>query len=173
MGLSPAVKLFMILTVPLTLGFKAVTGEPDSYESKAAISEFLSRHRFEIQEQTVAGIPTVVATSDACRMIVAEGSPNGWTRDMTRQILGATNPQFVVFRGTIYSEQPTWRTFTDHWLSKNTRRLGFARHTSPIIVVSATESCDAKRLPWDELSSPVDTSRMDFIGGTDDNHLSE
>ena len=83
MGLSPAVKLFMILTVPLTLGFKAVTGEPDSYESKAAISEFLSRHRFEIQEQTVAGIPTVVATSGACRMIVAEGSPNGWTRDMT------------------------------------------------------------------------------------------
>jgi hypothetical protein len=138
MGLSPALKLFMILSVPLTLGLKAVTGEPDSYESKAAISEFLSRHRFEIQEQTVA-----------------EGSPNGWTRDMTRQILGAANPQFVVFRGTMYMEQPTWRTFTDHWLSKSIRKLGFARHSSPIIAVSATGSCDAEQLPWDELSAWV------------------
>jgi len=155
MGLSPALKLFMILSVPLTLGLKAVTGEPDSYESKAAISEFLSRHRFEIQEQTVAGIPTVVATSGACRMIVAEGSPNGWTRDMTRQILGAANPQFVVFRGAMYIEQPTWRTFTDHWLSKSIRKLGFARHSSPIIAVSATGSCDAEQLPWDELSAWV------------------
>jgi hypothetical protein len=155
MGLSPAVKLFMILTVPLTLGFKAVTGEPDSYESKAAISEFLSRHRFEIQEQTVAGIPTVVATSGACRMIVAEGSPNGWTRDMT----WVPRTPSSSFFGEPFTR--TWRTFTDHWLSKNTRRLGFARHTSPIIAVSATESCDAKRLPWDELSSPVETGRMD------------
>jgi len=145
----------MILSVPLTLGLKAVTGEPDSYESKAAISEFLSRHRFEIQEQTVAGIPTVVATSGACRMIVAEGSPNGWTRDMNPTILGAANPQFVVFRGTMYIEQPTWRTFTDHWLSKSIRKLGFARHSSPIIAVSATGSCDAEQLPWDELSAWV------------------
>jgi hypothetical protein len=95
MDLSPAVKLFIFLTVPLTLGFKAVTGEPDSYESKAAISEFLSRYSFEIQEQTVAGIPTLVATSCACRMIVAEGSPNGWTRDMTRQILGLARHRSV------------------------------------------------------------------------------
>jgi hypothetical protein len=162
MDLSPAVKLFIFLTVPLTLGFKAVTGEPDSYESNAAISEFLSRYSFEIQEQTVAGIPTLVATSGACRMIVAEGSPNGWTRDMTRQILGAGNVQFVVFRGTIYTEQPTWRTFTDHWLSKNIRRLGFARHTSPVIAVSATKSCDAERLPWDKLSFPAETIGMDL-----------
>jgi hypothetical protein len=161
MSLSPGFKWLIILTVPLTLGFKAVMGEPDSYESKAAINEFLSRHRFNIQEQTVAGILTVVATSGACRMIVAEGSPNGWTRDMTRQILGVTNPQFVVFRGTIYTEQPTWRTFTDHWLSKNIRRLGLARHASPIIAVSANESCDAERLPWDELSSPEATGRTD------------
>jgi hypothetical protein len=74
-------------------------------------------------------------------------------RDFIHDILGTTERQFTVFRGNIYPEQPTWLTLTDHWWSKSLRKLGLARREALIIAVSVTESCDAERLPWNELSS--------------------
>jgi len=38
-----------------------------------------------------------------------------------------------------------WKT--SHWLAKSLRKLGFARRDAPVITVSATPSCDARRLP--------------------------
>jgi hypothetical protein len=151
---SPAFKWFIILLLPLTLGGKLVGGGQTSYDSKINIVEFLSRHEFDITEQViVGGLPVIAATAGACRMMVVESSPDGWTRDLIRHIFGTTERSFVVFRGKIYTEQPTWLTITDKWWSTSLRRLGLARPDAPVVAVSATVPCNAERLPWGELSS--------------------
>lgn len=149
MTFSPAFKWSVILLLPLTIGWKLVT--PD--ESKIDISEFLSRHKFDITKRTVAGVPVIDATVGLCQMTVVEATPDGWMRDFIRDILGAGEHRFTVFRGNIYSEQPSWLTLTDHWWSRSLRKLGLARREAPVIAVSAMRSCNAERLPWDELSS--------------------
>ena len=140
-------------TDSVDLWLELVDERQTAHESKINIVEFLSRHKFDITERIVADIPVIDATAGACRMIVVEASPDGWMRDFIHHILGPTEHQFIVFRGNIYTEQPTWLTLTDQWWSKSLRKLGLARRDAPVVAVSATESCDAERLPWDELSS--------------------
>ena len=85
-------------------------------------------------------------------MTVFEVSPDGWNRDIARQILGETKRQFFVFRGNTYTEQPTWLTISDHLWSRSLRMLGFAWHDAPVIAVSVTGACHPERLPWNVLS---------------------
>jgi hypothetical protein len=150
---SPAFKWSVIVLIPLTIGWKLVSEEQASDQSKIDISEFLSHHKFDITRRTVAGVPVIDATAGMCRMTVVEAAPDGWMRDFIRDILGATEHRFTVFRGNIYREHPALLTLTDYWWSKSLRKLGLARRDAPVISVSATESCDAERLPWNELSS--------------------
>jgi hypothetical protein len=137
----------------LTICWKLVSEEQAPDESKIDITEFLSRHKFDITKRTVAGVPVIDATDGLCQMTVVEAAPDGWMRDFIRDILGTTEHQFTVFRGNIYREQPALRTLTDYWWSKSLRKLGLARRDAPVISVLATESCNAERLPWNELSS--------------------
>ena len=163
MNSSAAFKWLVIVLVPLTLGWKLVGEERTSSEAKVDIIDFLSRHGFEVTKRawgdvsfidaTTAIIDATTETTGVCRMSVVEVSPDGWTRDIAHQIFGETDHQFFVFRGTTYTKQPTWLTFSDHLWSQNLRKLGFARSDAPVIAVSATAPCDAERLPWDELSS--------------------
>jgi hypothetical protein len=142
-----------MLLIPLTFGWKLVDERQPAHESKIDIVEFLSRHKFDIIKRDVADITVIDATAGTCRMSVVEASPDGWMRDFIHNFLGTTEHQFTVFRGNIYLQQPTWLTLTYHWWAKSLRKLGLARREAPVIAVSATESCDAERLPWNELSS--------------------
>lgn len=155
MNSSPTFKWLITVLVPLTLGWKLIVGGTTSPESKIDIVDFLSRQGFEVTRKTwgdYSFIDATTAATGACRMIVFEVSPDGWTRDIARQIFGATQRQFFVFRGSTYTEQPTWLTFSDHLWSGSLRRLGFARRDAPVIAVSATGPCGPEQLPWDELS---------------------
>ena len=77
---SPAFKWSIILLSLLTLGWKVAAVERPSAESKTNISEFLSRHDFNIKEEiVVGGLPVVEATAGACRLKIVETSPDGWT----------------------------------------------------------------------------------------------
>jgi hypothetical protein len=152
---SPTFKWLVIVLVPLTLGWKLIEGGTASPESKIEIIDFLSRQGFEVTERTwddYSFIDATTTTTGACRMFVFEASPDGSARDIVRQIFGATQRQFFVFRGSIYTKQPTWLTMSDHLWSRTLRRLGFARRDAPVIAVSATGPCGPEQLPWDELS---------------------
>jgi hypothetical protein len=161
---SPAFKWLVIVLVPLTFGWKLVGGETTSSESKIDTPEFLSRHGFEVTKRTFGDVAFSDATAGACRMIVVEVSPDGWTRDIIRQIVGTTEHQFFAFRGSTYTEQPTWLTISDHWWSQSLRKLGFARRDAPIIAVSATGPCAPERLPWGELSSRTSDAPLHIPG---------
>jgi hypothetical protein len=168
---SPAFRWFIIVLIPLTLAWKLVEEDQTARDSKGNIIQFLSRHKLDVTERIVEGITIIEATSEECRLIVVEASPDGWMRDFVHHILGTTEHQFTVFRGSIYTEQPVWLTLTDHWWSKSLRKLGLARRDAPVITVSATESCDAEHLPWGELSSQ--DVRAPLLKTPDGGHVGE
>jgi hypothetical protein len=155
---SRALKWFVLLLLPLTLGWKLAVRPGDSgvlteKEAQLKVAEFLVRQHFTVavSEQMDEGRPTISATTGMCRMLIAKSPAIGSDRDVIRRYATAADRVFVVFRGRVYAEQPTWLTVSDFLWSRFQRELGFNAQASPVLAVIATTSCDAERLPWVEL----------------------
>ena len=151
-------KWFVLLLLPLTLGWKLAVRPSDSGELKekdaqGKIAEFLVRQHFTVavSDKMEEGRPAIRATAGACRMLVAKSPAMGWDRDMIRRHATVADEVFVVFAGKIYAEQPTWLTVSDFLWTRLRRELGVNVQPTPVLVVIATTSCAAERLPWDEL----------------------
>jgi hypothetical protein len=150
---SLAVKCFVALLLPMTLAWKATIGLENSTELKERIVEFLAQQQFDvaITEDIVEDMPAIRASREACRMVILKTAPNGWRRHMISERTAPTDQVFIVFRGIVYTEQPTWLTLVAHLWSRFLRKVGLQRHTTPVIAVIAPASCDVERLPWYEL----------------------
>jgi hypothetical protein len=150
-------KWFLILALPLTLGSKLIV-RPDrrvpNEDVQQMVMEFLVRQHFTVasSDQPSEGKPMIRAGAGMCRMLVANSNPMAWDRDIIRRNATAADRVFVVFRGRIYKEQPTWLTVPYFLWSRLQREFGLRVHSPPVLVVMATANCDAERLPWSELS---------------------
>ena len=91
------------------------------------------------------------ASAGVCRVLVLNSDPMAWGRDVIRLNTTVADQSFVVFRGTVYKEQPTWLTVPDFLWSRFQRELGLRAHAAPLLAVIATTNCNAERLPWGEL----------------------
>jgi len=152
--LTPAFKWLLIVLIPLTFTWELVAEYPAGHEKPGKIARFLTNQGFEVRERSLMqGLLVVRATSSDCSMLVAEVSPDGSMRDIIRQEVSTTmDRRFVVFRGHVYDEQPTWITVTqDLWLGF-LRKLGVSYAGVPAIMVAANHSCGDERLAWVELS---------------------
>ena len=150
--------LTLLLLSALTLGWKVVarsvdTGGRSEKDIQREVADFLLRQHFIVAraERIEEGQPTIRASSGPCRMLVAQSPAVGWDRDLIRRYAAAEDRVFVVFRGRIYDEQPTWRTVPDFLWARLRRELGLRVQPSPVLVVVASPSCEAERLPWGEL----------------------
>jgi hypothetical protein len=72
----------------------------------------------------------------------------GWDRDLIRRYADSDDRVFIVFRGRIYSDQPSFLTVFDALLTRFRREFGFNVQPNPVL---AKMNCDAERLPWDQL----------------------
>ena len=159
---SRALSGFVLLALlVLTLGWKVIARassdeRPTDRSIQARLAEFLTRERFRVSlsERVEEGKPVIVAHSGPCWILIAKSPALGWNRDLIRRYAGAEDQIFVVFRGRIYSDQPTFRTVFDVLVSRFLRELGFSRWPSPILAVVAKLSCEADRLPWDKFDAP-------------------
>jgi hypothetical protein len=147
------------LLLAATLGWKVVAratvaDQPTDRDIQSKIAEFLVRQHFgvSVSDQADEGKPSVTASSGACRMLVAKSPALGYDRDLIRQYATANDHVFVVFRGHTYADQPTSLTVLDALWSRFRRELGLKAETSPVLAVIAKASCEAERLPWDELT---------------------
>jgi len=91
------------------------------------------------------------ATTASCYLQIARFTPDGSNRDLIRHLAAGTDRSFVVFRGTVYAQQPILWTVLNYLWSRFLRELGLIRQITPVIAVAANFSCDAERLPWGEL----------------------
>jgi hypothetical protein len=155
---SPALKWFLILALPLTLGSKLIVrpdrSAPSETDVLQTVAKFLVRQHFTVtlSDQPGGAKPTVLATAGACRMLVANSNPIAWDRDVIRRNATVADGVFVVFRGRTYKEQPTWLTVPYFLWSRLQRELGLGSQAAPLLAVIATGSCDAEQLPWGELA---------------------
>lgn len=147
-------KWFVIGLVPLTLCWKLIAAPENVYGLKNDMVAFLSRYQFHVTEQTIVeNMPIVHAELGACKIVMVEASPEGWSRDIFAQTARSMDHQFVVFGGAVYAEQPTWLTVTADWWSTYLRKLGIARPGIHVIAVAETRDCNAEGLPWKDLSA--------------------
>ena len=150
--------LILLVFLSLTLGWKVIARatrdeQPPDRSIQVRVAEFLVRQHFSISmsEHAEEGKPAITANSGSCRMIVMKSPALGWDRDLVRRYADAQDQVFVVFRGRIYSDQPTFRTVVDALSSRFLRELGFSTWPSPVLAVVARTGCEADRLPWDKL----------------------
>jgi hypothetical protein len=156
---SPALKWFVLLLLPITLGFKlavhagAELGGVNDKQVQLKVADFLSRQHFNVVsfEDFVEGRPMIRATAGVCRMLVAKSPAIGWDRDVLRQLVTPGDRMFVVYRGKVYADQPTWLTVSEFLWARLRREIGFNAQAAPVLAVIAAENCGAERLSWDEL----------------------
>jgi hypothetical protein len=155
---STALRWFLILALPLTLGLK-LTVRPDlrapgEKDVQQTVAEFLARQRFTVAlpDRTGEGQYMVSASAGPCRILVANSDPIAWDSDAIRRNATAGDRVFVVFRGRTYEDQPTWLTVPYFLWSRLQRELGLRAQAAPLLSVIATDGCGAERLPWSELS---------------------
>ena len=152
--------LILLLFLSLTLAWKVIARatpheQPTDRNIQVRLAEFLVRQHFSVSilERAEEGKPAITASSGSCRILVIRSPALGWDRDLVRRYADAEDQVFVVFRGRIYSDQPTFRTVGDALWSRFQRELGFTAWPSPVFAVVARKSCEADRLPWDEFGS--------------------
>jgi hypothetical protein len=155
---STALKWFLILALPLTLGLKLIVRPDRSAASvpdvQQKVAEFFLRQRFTVAlpDRTGEGQYMLRASAGPCRILVANSDPIAWDSDAIRRNATAADRVFVVFRGRIYKDPPTWLTVPYFLWSRLERELGLRAQAAPLLSVIATASCSAEQLPWSELS---------------------
>jgi len=149
--------LILLLFLSLTLAWKVIARatpheQPTDRHIQVRLAEFLVGQHFSvsIMERAEQGKPAVTASSGSCRMLIIRSPALGWDRDLIRRYADAEDRVFVVYRGRIYSDQPTFRTVVDTLWSRFQRELGFTASPSPVFAVVARTGCEADRLPWDK-----------------------
>jgi hypothetical protein len=153
MSCSPALKWFIVLLLPLTLGWKLTVRPHDPSELNDSLVEFFARHHFGVivTEDDMGQSPVIQATAGVCRVLAGEISSNGGNWQLPRRFAAPTDHVFVVFHGRVYSTQPTLLTAVSDLWSRFLRQTGLVRHQSSVIAIVASATCDAEGLPWEEL----------------------
>jgi hypothetical protein len=155
---STALKWFLILALPFTLGLKLVVRPDRSVASETdvqqKVAEFFRRQHFAVAlaDRTGEGQYMLRASAGPCRILVARSDPMAWDSAAIRQNATDGDRVFVVFRGRTYEDQPTWLTVPYSLWSRFERELGMRAEAAPLLSVIATAGCGAERLPWSELS---------------------
>lgn len=150
--------LVLVVLLAISLGWKVVAratpGErPSDRRIQARVAEFLAQQHFRVTilERAEEGKPTVTATSGSCRLLVIKSPALGWDRDLVRRYADADDRVFVVFRGQVFADQPTFQTVFDALSSRFLRELGFNAWPNPVFAVVAKPGCEADRLPWGQV----------------------
>ena len=117
------------------------------------IVDFLKRNHFDVSptEQIADDVSVIRAQTASCRLQIVQLAPNGSDRDLFRHLATGADRAFVVFRGKVYTKQPILWTVLDDFLFRHLRELGLTRNVTPVIAVATNSSCDAERIPWNEL----------------------
>ena len=153
MNSSGAFRWFIVVLLLPTIGWKIAIQPDNQNHLKEDLIKFFERNHFNVvvTDEIVNYTPIIRATTASCQLQVARLTPDGSNRDLIRHLAAGTDRSFIVFRGTVYTQQPIFRTVLNYLCSRFLRELGLIRHITPVIAVAVNSSCNAERLPWGEL----------------------
>jgi hypothetical protein len=117
------------------------------------MTAFLDRHGFRVgrNEDTVDS-PFIRADAGDCRLLAVYAAPQGWHRDIVRQMASAQDEAFFVFRGAVYQDQPLWQTWTRHYWRLLNLYVGRRIPAWPVLGIVASRACDVHDMPWQDLA---------------------
>ena len=153
MNSSRALKWCFVLILLLSVAWKIAIPPDNPNDLKDALVEFLDRNHFTtvLTDEIINDTPIIQATSASCHLQIAKLTPDGSNRDLIQHFAKGADHHFVVFRGAVYKQQPTYLTVIAYLWSRFLRELGLIKHVTPVIAVAANSACEAERLPWGEL----------------------
>jgi hypothetical protein len=136
-----------------SISWKIAVSSDNADSRKDNLVDFFKRNHFDVSEtdQTVNYLPALRARRASCSLLVVRLSPNGSDRDLLRRLVAGSDRVFVVFGGKVYTQQPIWWTVIDDIWSRRLRELGLSKRVTTVIAIAANSSCEAERLPWDQL----------------------
>lgn len=137
----------------MTVAWKIAILPDDENSLRDHLVEFFERHHFDVvvSDNIVNYMPIIEANTASCQLRIARLTPDGSNRVLIQSLALGTDRLFVVFRGRVYTQQPILWTVVNYFWSRFLRELRLIRHITPVIAVAANSSCNAERLPWDEL----------------------
>jgi hypothetical protein len=150
----------------LTIGWKIVIQPDDQYHPKEDLIKFFERNHFNVvvtDEVVNVYTPIIRATTASCDLRIARLTPDGSNRDLIRHLAAGTDRSFIVFRGTVYAQQPVLWTVLNYLWSRFLRELGLIEHITPVISVAVNSSCNAEQLPWGELQGEQEKPMLNVI----------
>ena len=149
----------------LTIGWKIAIQPDDPNYLKENLIKFFERNHFNVvvTNEMVNYTPIIRATTASCHLQIARLTPDGSNRDLIRHLAAGTDRSFVVFRGTVYTQQPILWTVLNYLWSRFLRELGLIEHITPVISVAVNSSCNAEGLPWDELEGVQERPALNAI----------
>ena len=148
--------LLVVLAVSLGWKLGVRPGNPPDTDGRALqmqVAEFLRQQRLIVStaDRFEEGQPSVRAGAGPCRLLVIRSPAIGWDRDLIRRHAEPGDDVFVVYRGRIFQEQPTFRTVLDFLWARLLRELGLNAHSVPILAIIASKDCQAAEMPWNDL----------------------
>jgi hypothetical protein len=152
---SGAFRLSIAVALLTTIGWKVAIPADARGNLQNDLVSFFERNHFDVvvSDEVVNNMPIIRATTAFCELHVARLTPDGSNRNLIRHVSGGTDRSFIVFRGSVYAQQPVFWTVVDYLWSRGLRELGLVVGLSPVISVGENRSCNAERLPWGELQS--------------------
>jgi hypothetical protein len=150
---SRAFRWFIVGVLLLTIGWKLAIPPDDPNYLKEDLIKFFERNHFKVvvTDELVNYTPIIRATTASCQLQIARLTPDGSNRDLIRHLAAGTDRSFIVFRGTVYAQQPVTWTILNYLWSRFLRELGLIEHVTAVISVAVNTSCNAEQLPWGEL----------------------
>lgn len=152
------VALGFLLVLSVSIKLANGDGSPPDHEQRLAkqeVADFLSRQGFQVDhaiaEQTDS--PIVRAATDACSLLVIAAAPQGWHRNLLLRLAEPQDQTFFVVGGTLYEDQPLWRTWDYHYWRRANHLLGRRLPVHPVFGVVASRACDLRRIPWADVAA--------------------
>ena len=153
MSSSRALKWSVFVLLLLSIAWKIAVPPDNQNDLTDVLVEFFKRNHFSVlvTEEFVNYMPIITANTASCHLQIARLTVDGSNRDFIRSLATGTDRVFVVFRGRAYAQQPILWTVLDYFWSRFLRELGLIGHIEAVIAVATNSSCDAEKLPWEEL----------------------
>lgn len=150
--------LALSIGTKLVLGAAEYRGDGEQGVARRTVLAFLHRQGFrtgEPEEDTqLWGVPAV---RTECRLRVAIVSPQGWHREVIHRTAPPGSHVFFVVDGTIYQDQPEWRTRVRYYWQRMNGLIGRQLPPALILGVIASPGCEWLDGTWSTLRAAADT----------------
>jgi hypothetical protein len=160
---SLTLRRLFVLLLALSVGTKIIAlnqsvrgaDQPTQSTTRDEIAAFFTHQGFEVSKvEAQSESPFVPAAAGDCRLLAVLAAPQGWHRDLVRQLASPHDQVFFVFGGVVYEDQPTWLTWIHKYWSRLNQYAGRRLRTGPVLAIVASPACDLRDIPWRELAEP-------------------